>query len=330
MMNPDPFPALVQQFFADFLPKQRNVSPNTIAAYRDAFRLLLAFLSDYHRKPIDTLTLGHLSGEAVLAFLAHLEKTRGNAIHTRNVRLAAVRSFARYALGHAAPEFFVHGQRLLSIPVKKAAKPRLGYMSREEIAALLGATANTWSGQRDHLLFTLLYNTGARISEALAMRGSDINGRSVVLHGKGRKTRNVPLWPQTLRRLRTWSRKNALRPDQPIFANHRGAPLSRDGAAFRLDLALHAATQKCPSLATRRITPHTLRHTTAMHLLQSGVPLEVIALWLGHEHPLTTHTYVEADMKIKTDCLRRLEAVAPPAGARRKRNSNLLSFLEAL
>lgn len=329
-MKTDLFPTLVQRFFADFLPGQRNLSPNTIAAYRDSFRLLLSFLSDHHRTPIDRLTLDSFSSAAVLAFLAHLEKKRGNGIGTRNGRLAAIRTFTRYALGQSTPEFLVEGQRVLSIPSKKSGKRKIGFMNREEVAALLKAAPHTYSGQRDHLLFTLLYNTGARISEALAVRGVDIEGRSVVFQGKGRKTRAVPLWPQTLRRLRQWCRSNELRPDQPIFNNARGAPITRDGVAFRLALTIAAAAKKCPALATRKITPHMLRHTTAMHLLQAGVPIEVIALWLGHSHPQTTHTYLEADLKIKNDCLRRLDAVAAPRSRRPSHDSRLISFLEAL
>lgn len=306
------------------------MSPHTIAAYRDTFRLLLGFLSSHHHVPIDALTLESLSGDAVLAFLTHLEQARGNTIRTRNARLAAIRTFARFALGYAAPEFFVHGQRLLSIPMKKTSKRKIRFMNREEVAALLAATEKTWSGQRDHLMFTLLYNSGARISEALGVRSSDLSGRGVLLHGKGRKTRTVPLWPKTLRRLQQWARTNGLRPEQPLFINQRGAPISRDGVAFRLALAARLGGQKCPSLANLKVAPHVMRHTTAMHLLQSGVPLEVIALWLGHEQPLTTHTYVEADMKIKTDCLRRLEPTAVRPEPRRPRNSHLLSFLEAL
>jgi len=330
-MKPDPFASLVQRFFADFLRTQRNVSLHTISAYRDTFRLLLQFLAQHHRTSIDALGLDHFSAETVLDFLDHLERARGNTVRTRNCRLAAVRSFARFALAQAGPDFLPAAQRLLSIPIKKTHKPQLGFLSREEVAAILAApSGDTPAGQRDQLLFTVLYNTGARISEALALRPADIHGRNVQLHGKGRKTRLVPLWPQALRRLRRWCQIHALRPDQLIFTNARGAPLSRSGAAFRLSRAVRHAAPQCRSLAGRTITPHTFRHTTAMHLLQSGVPLEVIALWLGHERPLTTHAYVEADMKIKADCLRRLQSPPAPPSPRRRRDSHLLAFLEAL
>ncbi|OAM88251.1 hypothetical protein AW736_17900 [Termitidicoccus mucosus] len=330
-MKPDPFASLIKRFFADFLPVQRNLSAHTVSSYRDTFRLLLQFISEHYRTSIDALGMEHFSPETTLAFLDHLERSRGNTVRTRNNRLAALRSFARFALAESAPDFLPAAQRLLSIPVKKTDKPQMGFLTREEVTAILSATGDTAAGQRDHLLFTVLYNTGARISEALALRPQDIRGRSLQLHGKGRKTRLVPLWPQTLRRLRRWCQIHALRPDQPVFTNTRGAPLGRSGAAFRLALAVRkAAAQHCHSLRSRNITLHTFRHTTAMHLLQSGVPLEVIALWLGHERPFTTHLYVEADIKLKADCLRRLQPLTPPVCTRQRRGSHLLAFLEAL
>jgi site-specific recombinase XerD len=271
-MTPDPFPSLVQRFFADFLTAQRNLSPRTVATYRDTFRLFLAFLSTHHGRPIDSLTMACCSAEAVLAFLDHLEQARKNTVQTRNVRLAAIRAFARFAVAHSAPDYLAPLGRILSIPMKRTVRRQVGFLSREEVAAILAATAKSWSGRRDHLLFTVLYNTGARVSEALALCPSDINGRSVTLRGKGRKLRSVPLWPKTLRQLQQWHHSNQIGSDQPIFTNRRGTPLSRDGVAFRLMLAVRRAAQDCPSLNGRRITPHGFRHTTARHLLQAGVP----------------------------------------------------------
>jgi len=329
-MNADPFPSLVQRFFAEHLRAQRNLSPHTVRGYRDSFRLLLRFLADYHRRPIDEITLGSFTPEAVLAFLDHLESARGNCVQTRNVRLASVRAFARFAAAQATPELLAPAQRILSIPSKKAQRRQLGFMSRDEVAALIRATGKSWSGQRDQLLFTLLYNTGARVSEALAIRPGDLHDRSVTLHGKGRKERSVPLWPATLRQLRRWCQTNGIKPEQLVFTNRTGGPLTREGVAFRLALCVRCAAQDCPSLGKRRITPHTFRHTTAMHLLQAGIPLEVIALWLGHERPATTHLYVEADLKMKQQCLKLLEPTGSPATPRRKPQSHLISFLEAL
>jgi integrase len=179
-------------------------------------------------------------------------------------------------------------------------------------------------------LFTLLYNTGARISEALQLRAKDLRERSVCLHGKGRKDREVPLWVQTARRLHQWCKVNRVEPEQLVFTNRLGAPLSQDGVAFRLALSVRKATAQCPSLQGRRITSHTFRHSCAMALLQAGVALEVIALYLGHAKPITTHGYIEADLKMKADCLRRLTEPLTKSQKKRETPSRLLAFLEAI
>lgn len=325
------FADLIQRFFGEYLAAQRSVSPNTQTAYRHTFRLLLLFLSHRHRKSVDQLTITSFTPEAILAFLDYLEKKRGNTVRTRNTRLAAIRSFARFALGVSAPDFIVPAQRILAIPAKCYVKPVLGFMTRPQLSAVLAAIdTTTWSGQRDRLFFSLLYNTGARVSEALQLQVHDVQGRVVHLKGKGRKNRTVPLWPQVERRFRQWCQSNNLSPDGRIFSNYSGAPLTREGIAFRLNLAVRKAAQSCPSLAQRKITPHTFRHTAGTHLLQSGVPLEIISLWMGHERPSTTHVYVEADLKMKQDCINRLDDPTPPGHKKRSRGlSNLLGFLEA-
>jgi site-specific recombinase XerD len=325
------FPELLQRFFAEHLTAQRNLSAHTVAAYRDSFRLLLRFLSAHLRVSIDQLTLESLTPEAILIFLDHLERSRGNGARTRNCRLAAIRAFTRFVLSLADPGAFANGHRLLAIPIKRSARPLLGYLTREEIEAVLAAPdVASWSGRRDHLLFALLYNTGARISEALQLRVGDVQDRIVRLQGKGRKQRAVPLWSKTASEVSRWSRENQLQPGQPLFTNTRGTPLTRHGARFRLRAALRIATKKCPVLAGRKIGPHTFRHSCAMHLLQSGVALEVVALWLGHEQPATTHGYVEADLKMKEESLGRLEELPPARRPRRAPSSRLLAFLEAL
>ena len=204
-------------------------------------------------------------------------------------------------------------------------------MTREEINAVLAATdPATRSGQRDRILFTTLYNTGARISEALQLRPQDLRDRAVLLRGKGRKDRTVPVWPWVERLLRHWCKTNNIGPQQLIFANRNSEPLSRDGVAFRLALAVGKATVHCPSLRNRRITCHTFRHSCAMSLLQAGVALEVIALWLGHAKPLTTHGYVEADLQMKAACLERLTEPSRPRRRAAPESSRLLAFLEAI
>ncbi len=326
------FPEVIQRFFCDFLPKQRNVSAHTIDSYRHTFRLLLPFLAERTARPIDRLDFEDFTVDALLAFLGHLETQRDNSIRTRNVRLAALRSFARYSTVFDAPRRLFTLQQILSIPIKRCTKPVLGFLNREEMTAILDAIeASLWTGQRDHLFFSLLYNTGARVSELLQLRAEDHRGRVVRLHGKGRKEREVPMPTQLAERLRQWCQSNHIRADRQVFTNLHGAPLSRDGVAYRLALAVKKATRRCPSLKLRRITPHTFRHTAAMHLLQSGVAVEIIALWLGHASPVTTHGYVVADLKMKQQCLQHLdEHEAAPQVRHRQANSRLLGFLEAV
>jgi len=308
------------------------LSPHTARSYRQAFRLLLIFLSALHKKPVDRLTFSEFTPEGILKFLANLEHSRHNVVGTRNGRLAAIRSFARFVLDQSAPDFVATAQRILSIPSKHCVKPVLGFLSRPELSAILNAIdTSTWSGQRDHLFFSLLYNTAARVSEMLQLRVCDIQNREVHLQGKGRKNRNVPVWPKNSRRLHRWVRANQLNSDQRLFLNHQGSHLTREGIAFRLRLALKVARQSCASLRQRRITPHTFRHAAGMHLLQSGVPLEIISLWMGHSSLASTHGYLEADLKMKQDCLQQLEK--PGSIRRRKKlspaSSHLLAFLEA-
>jgi len=331
-MPRDELPDLLQRFFAHYLVSQRNLSAHTREGYRDTFRLLLSFLSRHHRRPIDQLTLASINPATVLAFLDDLETARHNSTRTRNLRLAAIRTFVRFVLGQTVGlEFIAVGQRILAIPQKKSSKPVLGFMTREEIDAVLAAVdSKTHCGQRDHLLFTFLYNTGARISEALQLRPQDLIPRAVHLRGKGRKDRTVPVWPRTERRLRQWCKTNAIAPEELIFTNRNGGPLSRDGVAFRLALAVRKAITHCPSLEKRRITCHTFRHSCAMGLLQAGVALEVIALWLGHAKPLTTHGYIEADLKMKAACLKRLTEPIPPRHRSTQESSRLMAFLEAI
>lgn len=309
-MSPIPFPSLIQRYFAEHLMTHRNVSPQTVAAYRDTFRLLLGFLCDYHRCPIDQLTFAALDPDAVLAFLDHLESARHNAIRTRNARLAAIRSFVHFVLALTGPDHMAQGQRLLSIPFKRCTKPIAGFMTREEVTAVLSACDNsTWGNRRDRVLFTLMYNTGARVSEITGLRVADADGPVVRLHGKGRKERQVPLWPETRRLIGRWIRLQQLRPDQPLFGNRGGAPLTRVGVRFRLARAVQVASRTCPSVGTRRISPHTFRHATALHLLQAGVALEIISLWLGHASPNTTYNYLEADLRMKAEVTAKLESL---------------------
>jgi site-specific recombinase XerD len=222
---------------------------------------------------------------------------------------------------------------VIAIPVKRCDQPVLGFLARNEVEAILDAPdASTWSGRRDRILFATLYNTGARVSEITSLRIADVlidRESAVHLRGKGRKERVVPLWKNTAVALREWTAQNDRHADAPVFPNSTGKPLSRSGVEHRLRLAVKAATKRFPSFAGRRISPHTFRHTTAMHLLQSGVDLAVIALWLGHENPSTTHLYLEADLDMKSKALAKI--VDPsPRRARFRATDRVLAFLEAL
>lgn len=329
---PADFASLIQRFFGDRLIQQQNASPRTVAAYRDSFRLLLTYAERELGKPPAKLTLGDLDAALVLDFLAHLETERHNTVRSRNARLAAVRAFAHYVALQFPPALQL-AEQILAIPMKRFERPMLGFLSRDEVQALLVAPdPATWCGRRDRVMFALLYNTGARVSEMIGIRVADVTlaaTSSVRLHGKGRKQRTVPLWKETAAEVRDWLKYADLGADQPIVPNRSGLPMTRTNVADRLTLAITTATTQCPQLVGRTISPHSLRHTTAMHLLQAGVDITVIALWLGHESPVTTHGYVEADMLMKE---RALATIAPP-GAKRKRyrpSDAVLKFLESL
>jgi site-specific recombinase XerD len=293
---------------------------------------LLHFLRRGRRKVPAELPLKVLNVQTVVAFLNHLEKERSNSVRSRNARLAAIRSFVHYAADLLGPELLEPTHRILAIPLKRHSRPILGFLTDDEVQAILSATDSSWTGRRDHLLFLLLYNTGARVSELLALRVRDVqagDGRHLLLHGKGRKERQIPLWRSAQRRLRQWIKDNHMTAEAPVLPNRFGQPLSRSGVAWQLRKLISKAELQKPSLNKRRISPHTFRHGTAMHLLKSGVAPEVIALWLGHESPNTTHGYVEADLEMKR---RMLEALHPPKLKRTKREpaDQLLRFLQDL
>lgn len=322
---------LVQAFFTDHLVRQRRASPQTVASYRDTFRLLVRHLSQTIGKEPASLTLEDFQPKAILRFLDSIEQDRSNSVRTRNVRLAAIRSFFRLVALRDPGHLDLVAQ-ILSIPVKRADRRQIGYLTRPEIDAVLAVPGSrTWAGRRDHALLLTLYNTGARISEVLALRQNHLSFEStslVHLKGKGRKDRSVPLWPTTTRVLRAWIAECGDGGDRILFPNARRGSLSTDGAAYILQRAVRRAAPACPSLNGRRISPHVIRHTTAMHLLQSGVEITVIALWLGHESLDTTHMYIQADLQTKQQALEKLH----PAGgySRFKPDDALLAFLSAL
>lgn len=326
------FPAIVQQFFTEYLVAQRAVSPRTVACYRDAITLFLDFASTRIGKEPTAMQLADITPELILAFLAHLEQERHNSVRSRNLRLTALRALLRFA-GRRDVTALHTVERAMAVPMKRFERPMLGYLTRPEMLAVLGQPGASWTSQRDHLLLVMLYNTGGRVSEIVGVRVAEVvlDGAACVhLQGKGRKQRSVPLWKSTVLEVRAWLRLNPqLRGMAPLLPNRDGHAMTRCNAAQRLALAVEFATAKQPSLAGKRISPHTLRHSTAMHLLQSGVPFNIIALWLGHESVNTTHQYVEADLSMKEKALGNIEE--PVTKLKRFRASDsLMRFLAAL
>jgi len=327
------FSKLVQTFFCERLINQQNVSKRTIQAYRDTFRLLFGFIRNrYGCNPSD-MTISNLDADLVLNFLNYLEHDRGNCVRTRNARLAAIRAFFQFTASEV-PEYLALISRVLAIPMKRFNRPSLRYLSKEEIGVLLSTPdQRTWIGRRDNTMFTTLYNTGARVSELIGICVKDIaftgKSASVTLHGKGRKERTVPLWKTTARLLKRWMKEIPDESTSSLFSDINGNALSRSGVEFRLRSCAKKGAQSCPSLGKQSISPHLVRHTTAMHMLHAGVDLSVIALWLGHESIQSTHMYMEADLQTKEKAMSRLE---PPTSKNLRfvPKDKLLRFLEGL
>jgi site-specific recombinase XerD len=322
----------LQAFFTDRLIGQKRASAHTIAAYRDTIRLLLAFVAEQTGTAPSDLDIDDLQAPLIGAFLDHLEHERGNKIRTRNARLAAIHSLFRYAaLRH--PEHAASIQRVLAIPTKRHDQALVTFLTDPELQALLDAPDQTsWIGRRDHALILLATQTGLRASELISLTCADLRlgtGAHVNCVGKGRKQRITPLTSQTITVMRAWAGERDGRPDDPLFATSTGRPLTRDALEHRL--AKHAATAAatCPTLATKTITPHVLRHTAAMRLLHAGVDTTVIALWLGHEQIQTTQIYLHADLAIKEKALAR---TTPPTAkpGRYRPTDRILAFLDAL
>ena len=323
---------VLEAFFTDRLVRQRHASPHTIAAYRDAWRLLLRFAaSDLATTPLK-LKLDDLDAPLIARFLEHLERDRANSARSRNARLSAIHALFRYAaLEH--PDQAAVIARVLAIPPKRGPRGLVTFLSDVEIDALLAAPdRTTWTGRRDHALLALAVQTGLRASELTGLRCADLNlaqGAHVNCQGKGRKQRITPLTKAMVVVLRAWLVERAGTPDTPVFPTRTGRPLSRDALAQRLATHVATATSACPSLREKHITPHTLRHTAAMRLLHAGVDTTVIALWLGHEQVDTTNVYIHADLALKERALAR----TTPAGVRPGRYrppDKLLAFLEGL
>lgn len=326
------FASLVQEFFTDYMVQQRALSPRTVASYRDTFVLLLRFAEDKLHLPAHGMMMGDLNARFLANFLDHLEAQRHNSVRSRNVRLAAVRAFLKFAARRDPANLGVI-ENALAVPMKRFERKMVGFVPHEQMLAVINATGDTWIGQRDRLMLTLMFNTGARVSEIIGVRVADVvlgPCNSIRLHGKGRKQRSLPLWKSAARDVRDWLSLNPqLRQDSPLLPTRDGRAMTRANVAQRLKLAVDVASVKDAQLKTMSVSPHIVRHSTAMSLLQSGVDPCEIALWLGHESPSTTHMYVEADLAMKERALARLK---PPEvkQARYRAPKALLAFLQAL
>ncbi len=334
MKNENGFPCLLERFFTQRLIAQRRVSPHTIASYRDTFRLLLQFVEKRVHKPPSKLALTDLDPSLIGAFLDQIEKERGNSARSRNLRLTAIRSFYRYA-AHEEPAQSGLIQRVLAMPAKRYEKKLIGFLTRPEIEALLSAPdQSTWVGRRDRAFLLVAVQTGLRLSEMTSLRREDVvlgTGAHVRCIGKGRKERCTPLTKQAAQTVKAWLRETSRGDDSIVFPSVRGGRLSADAAQLLLAKHLGTARQRCPPLKKKRVTPHVLRHTAAMELLQAGVDRSVIALWLGHESIETTQMYLDADLALKEKAMSKTTSLPGGKPVRRFRpDDRLLAFLKNL
>jgi integrase/recombinase XerD len=326
--------SLTESFFQGYLRHTRGASTHTIRAYRDALKLFFLFLANQKQKPLADLTLEDIQSDAVLAFLDHVESKRGNSACTRNCRLAAVRSFAQHLLRQDVSRAGQYG-RILSIRNKRALRRTAVYLEPEEARAVIAAVdPRCRDGERDHALLLFLYNTGARVSEALALRACDLRlerPRQVRLLGKGQKERICPLWSETASALRRIIQIG--RAEEVLFRNNRGEPLTRDGVAYLLAKYVRLAAQQAPALAKRRVTPHVMRHSCAVALLQAGVDVSVIRDYLGHASVATTSRYITTNLQMKRRVLEafwKRAGLSPTPSKSWRPSPKLLAFLENL
>ena len=331
-MSAATFAALLQSFFTDRLLRQMRASPNTVAGYRDAFRLLIRYATDRLGKAPSDLTLEDLDPALVIDFLDHLEVKCGSITRTRNTRLAAIRSFFRHVAMNE-PAHALRCQRILSIPQKRSQKRAIEFLQREEIEALVAAPdSTTWMGRRDHALLLVLVQTGLRVSELTSLCWENVvlaTGSHVRCEGKGRKRRCTPLRRDAVVALEAWRAEQHPAPEAPLFPSSRGGRMSTDAVERLVAKHARAARSTCASIAEKNITPHVLRHSSAMALREQGVDLSVIALWLGHESVETTQMYLHADIRLKERALARTEPIDGDAG-RFQPDDALMAFLESL
>ena len=326
------FPALLENFFIKRLMQQRRASPHTISSYRDSFSLLLHFAKEKLGKPPSQLAFEQIDAPLIAAFLNEMETVRGITARSRNLRLTAIRSFFHYA-AFEVPDHANQIQRVLAIPNQRFTRNQIGFLTRPEVEVLLAAPdPRTWSGRRDHVMLLVAIQCGLRVSEFTGMRRSAVTlgvGANIRVLGKGRKERAIPLTKQTASVLNAWFREIPDKAEAIVFPSARGTPLSADGVQYLLTKHVTNAATSCASLQNRRVTPHMLRHTNAMEMLQAGMDRGVIALWLGHESVETTQIYLDANMEMKE---RTLAKTAPPEGkpGRFRPADQLMAFLKEL
>ena len=333
--SPNVLGAVVRDYFTDHLPRVRGMSPHTIQSYRDSLALLLRFLSARSKRPVADLDLKDLDPQGILAFLSYLERERKNGAATRNVRLSAIHALFRFVASRN-PEYLDLAQRVRSIPFKRAPQRAIDYLEREEIDSILKAIdRTTLLGSRDYALLATMFNTGARVQEIADLRARDLQLTKpfqVRLFGKGRKERYCPLWPQTAAVLRAFCRERNLdlRSEARMFLNHRGEPLARFGIRYILARRLDRASQITPHFRKKRLHPHSMRHSTAIALLKSGVDLSTISHYLGHASLNTTNRYAKVDLDMKRRAIARVKAVADQACTPWRKNPTILDWLESL
>lgn len=323
-----------KSLFYDWMVQQRNASVHTVRSYRDTWRLFLRFVAQQRRRTVAQLGLAELTASEVRAFLHYAEQERGDTIGTRNCRLSALRSFFGFVASRE-PLALAQCTEILHIPMKKAPIPAPCYLEPEEVEAILAQPDRATSeGQRDHALLSFLYNTGARIQEALDVRPQAIRfdvPACVRVYGKGRKERLCPLWPETVVLLRSLLQRQPRADDEPLFVNRYGVPLGASGVRFKLAHYAKAAAKTVPSLAAKHVTPHSFRHATAVHLVAAGVDITVIRSWLGHASLDTTNHYAQANLETKRKALERVGVPAPTSQPPRwKRDRSVLEWLDSL
>lgn len=333
---PNALARALRDFFADHLPRLRGMSPHTVQSYRDTFTLFLRFLSFHQGRHVAVLDLENIGAQEVIAFLQHLEDTRKNTSATRNVRLAAIHAFFRYLAGRH-PERLESCQRVLGIPFKRSRTRPAEYLEYAEIQAVIDATdRGTPDGRRDYALLVTMFNTGARVQEAIDLRPCDlqlIKPFQVRLFGKGRKERLCPLWPQTAEVLKDFLSERRVDPHsrEALFRNHRGEPLTRFGVRYLLAKYCNRARVTAPTLVKKRLHPHSMRHSTAVHLLQAGVDMTTISHWLGHASVNTTNRYATIDLQMKREAISKASPVTADGPAVTWRtDKTILQWLEAL